>query len=469
MASNENFCDKSLKPWFTTLIALSIFLILWVVVKREELFFTNEIEPQAVVAPVVSPGEPAFPAPMQPANFTQPYSPNHYGLAAITKATPNGGVQLVANRTPLAGFQNSLKDAVNRVMPAVCDVHAVFINRSGIARRPRNPQQPMFLSPFDGVIDKFVQNRGFENIGAGVIIDQRGYILTNHHVVQDATNILITVTGNPPRDYNATTIAHDAKNDLALLKIKSNTTFPEAILGNSKFVEIGDYVIAIGSPFGMEQTVTSGIISGIRKSTMIDGVRYNNLFQTDAPINRGSSGGPLVDLNGEVIGITTAIYAPTGVFNGTGFAIPINNAKSFIEKALKRPFPLALNKRGMFAQQGNQQVNQQINQRANGGTVNFNAPLPMKFGVEAINLDPVMAKHLGVTMGYGVLVNKVFDNTPASLAGLQRGDAIISLAGIPVRTTKDIPGIISHLKSGDNIHLRVVRNGMTDEFLVKLW
>ena len=160
---------------------------------------------------------------------------------------------------------------------------------------------------------------GYENIGAGVFVDSRGYVLTNYHVTKDANDIVVTIFSNPARDVRADVVANEPSLDLTLLKVRDNGPFTEAQLADSNLTQLGDYVVAVGSPFGIEQTVTSGIISGIRKSVMIEGVRYQNLFQTDAPINHGSSGGPLVNLNGDVIAINAAIYAPTGVFNGTGF------------------------------------------------------------------------------------------------------------------------------------------------------
>jgi len=456
MSKNEYFCDKSIKPWIMTLIFLSVFLVIWILFTKEELRVMGEGEvPQQQVLPS-GVGEPTFPAPVNPVAFSKPFSAKHYGVAAITKATPHGGVQLVANPRQ-NDFQHRLKDAVNDVIPTVCDIHAMWINRSfPMLQRSRN-NGVQFKTPFDGNIDKFISNKGYENIGAGVLIDEKGYILTNHHVVEDATDIIVTVPGNPSRDYAASIIAHDVTKDLALLKIKARKIFPEARLGDSSFTQIGDYVIAVGSPFGMEQTVTSGIISGIRKSIKIAGVRYKNLFQTDAPINKGSSGGPLVNLAGEVIGITTAIYAPTGVFNGTGFVIPINDAKAFLSRYTNKRYSLALDNRGMLK-----------DELINRNGVGRQAPLPIRFGVEAISVDPVMARQLGLKDTGGILVNKVFENSPASFAGIKRGDVITSIAGVPILKAEDVSAIVFHLKVGDNVHVRILRNRRLDEILVKL-
>jgi S1-C subfamily serine protease len=435
-----------LKPWIIVLIALVVVLVVWTVMRKETLGKVNSVVPR---------GKPVFPKPAQAVALTNPYPSRNYGVAAITKATPQGGIQLVANPSRI-GFQEALKDAVNSIIPSVCDVHARWLRRSSNLRRPMDSQNLQFLPPFDGVIDKFIQNKGYENIGAGILVDHRGYVLTNHHVVQDAADIIVTLPGNPSRDYDAVSVAQDIKKDLALLKLKAKRTFPEAKLGDSSFCQVGDYVIAVGSPFGIEQTVTSGIISGIRKSIRIEGIRYKNLFQTDAPINRGSSGGPLVNLKGEVIGINTAIYAPTGVFSGTGFAIPINNVKEFLSSALSRNYPLALDRRGMFA--------------APLGKTNvaLGSPLPVRFGIEVIPVNSVIASKFGLREKGGVLINRVFANSSASFAGIQRGDTITSIAGVPINIMNDIPKIVSHFKSGDNVNMRIIRNGKTDEVLIRL-
>lgn len=472
--TEELFCSRSLKPWLIALVLLTVLFVVWGMLDKEELLPHRGVERdgQPVAAP--RPGEPviyagpvrnvAFAQPMASQNpypnpnpVTNPYPDNPYNLAGITKATPHGGVQLVANQTT-TGFQSSLKNAVNEVLPKVCDIHAMWTRRTQPSRRSVNePQAPKFVPPFDGTVEKFIQNRAFENIGAGVIVDERGYVLTNHHVVQDATNIVVTVPGDPSIDYTARTVASDPTKDLALLKLDTTDTFKEARLGDSSFSQVGDYVISIGSPFGMEQTVTSGIISGIRKSVMIDGIEFMNLLQTDAPINRGSSGGPLVNMNGDVVGITTAIYAPTGVFNGTGFVIPINDAKDFIGAQLGRDFTLPLNQRGMFEQPV------QATPAAAG------RPVTMHFGVEAIPLDPLVARQMGAEGMGGVLVNRVIDNSPASVAGIVRGDIITSIGGVPVASLDDVAGTVSRMKAGDNANICVVRNGKTNELLVKLW
>ena len=409
--------------------------------------------PRAPKVKLPTPGEPSFPNAVMPAAMVADPALTR---AALTKATPNGGMQLVANQVNGGGFQDSLKDAVNAIIPTVCDIHA--------RRIPRAPRQPAvdaqnlkFVPPFDGVIDKFIANKGYEKIGSGVFVDDRGFILTNYHVTQDATDVMVTVFGSPARDYSAEIVAQDPNSDLALLKLKTTDgPFPEARIGDSSWSQVGDYVVAVGSPFGIEQTVTSGIISGNRKSMVIDGVRYKDLFQIDAAINRGSSGGPLVNMKGEVIGINTAIYAPTGVFSGTGFSIPINNCKDFLSANLGKSYTVPLDQKGM------------VNVALTKFSHLKQGPVPVHFGIEVMAVDAIIAKQYGISVGQGVLVNRILDGSPAAIAGIMRGDIIMQVAGVDIVETNDIPKVVTHFKAGDNVNVRILRNGKSDEVLVKL-
>lgn len=185
---------------------------------------------------------------------------------------------------------------------------------------------------------------GKRSIGSGVIVMPDGYIITNYHVIELGQNIVVSLfDANGYKEYVAKLISGDKKRDLALLKITSNESFPYALLGDSNKISVGDNVIAIGNPFGLSQTVTAGIISAKREKLPVNNVMLNNLFQTDVPINPGNSGGALVNLNGELIGITTAIFSPTGVYTGISFAIPINTAKRLFSKYIKIQNTLPLN------------------------------------------------------------------------------------------------------------------------------
>ncbi|MBF0494210.1 MAG: trypsin-like peptidase domain-containing protein [Candidatus Omnitrophica bacterium] len=472
----NSFCSRPIGPWVSGILIVAVMLVFWVVLKRKEIIHGVESEQLGMrfSAPSMK-GEPSFPGPVvqaaatniQPAVITKP-TPNggpqcqgnqpsaNYKPAAITKATPNGGMQLIAANQPDSAFQNSLKDAVNAIIPSVCDIHARRVVRVPSGAQSTDPMNLKFVPPFDGAIDKFIANKGYENIGAGIFVDQRGYILTNSHVTQEATDIVVTVFGNPAKDYQADIVAQDPKTDLALIKLRGEGVFPEVAIGDSSFVQIGDYVIAVGSPFGIEQTVTSGILSGIRKSIVIEGVRYQDLFQIDAAINRGSSGGPLVNMKGEVIGMNTAIYAPTGVFSGTGFSIPINNCKDFLTTNLRRNYTVPVDKKGMMTAAMPTVIT------ATG------VPVPVRFGIEIMPVNAVIAEQFGLGQTEGVLVNRVLDESPASFAGIMRGDIIKAIAGVVITGKDDVPKIVSHFKAGDNVNVRIFRNGKTDEILVKL-
>ncbi|MBF0569183.1 MAG: trypsin-like peptidase domain-containing protein [Candidatus Omnitrophica bacterium] len=449
----DEFCNQPIGPWIIGVVALSIMSVFWVVMKRDDILQgAAEVEPPKVKLPI--PGEPSFPKGVIPAAMPVQTDQN-YKVAALTKATPNGGMQLVANQTNV-GFQDSLKFAVNAIIPSVCDIHAQRIVRSPAGRPAVDAQNMQFVPPFNGVIDKFIENKGFENIGAGIIVDERGYVMTNSHVTFEATDIVVTVFGSPAKDYHADLVAQDPKTDLALLKLRADGPFPEAMIGDSSFTQIGDYVVAVGSPFGIEQTVTSGIVSGIRKSIVIEGVQYKNLFQTDTPINRGSSGGPLVNLKGEVIGVATAIYAPTGVFSGTGFAIPMNDCKDFLSRNLGKNYSFPVDQKGMLAAQPVDIPNVK------------KAPVPIRFGLEVMPMDSVIAKHFGLRDQQGVLVNRVMHGSPAEDAGIQRGDVILSVAGVKITDKDEIPKVVANFRAGENVNVKIQRNGKIDEILVRL-
>ena len=185
---------------------------------------------------------------------------------------------------------------------------------------------------FDDPSIRFVEEA---SLGSGIIVDRRGYIVTNAHVVANAVNIKVVTFSSERTVYPATIIRKDLENDIAILKIEPDSPMPTAILGDSDMIKVADRVLTVGAPFGLEQTVTAGIISDDSRNLVIDGQTYDGMIQTDAAINRGNSGGPLVNVSGEVIGITTAIYAPTGVFTGVGFAIPINKVKPIVKDTIR--------------------------------------------------------------------------------------------------------------------------------------
>jgi serine protease Do len=250
---------------------------------------------------------------------------NRSGLGALP---PRVGA---AKPCPSPGSLSVFNTVSSLILPCVVSIHAT---RNTRAPSPvlggRDGAWIRFADPFDGVPEKFVTGKAYETVGSGSIIDTRGYVLTNHHVISQATDLLVGVAGKIKRDFPATVIAADPTADLALVKVSGAPALPEVRLGSSRSVQAGDWVLAFGSPFGLEQTVTQGIISSKRGSLVVGGIPYGDMLQTDAPTNRGSSGGPLVNLEAEVIGVNTAIYGPSGAFSGTGFAIPVDRANAFL-------------------------------------------------------------------------------------------------------------------------------------------
>ncbi len=244
-------------------------------------------------------------------------------------ARADGGVAMARPDFLLA--KGAFRDIVRAMRNSVVNITATRATR-GQPAPTKAADQPQgngvfFSNPFSG--------RTFENVGSGVIIRSDGYIVTNFHIVRGTNGVSVNVFEDRVTErYRAMVLKLDETLDLALLKIEPKRPLSAAVLGNSNELQVADDVIAIGSPFGLDQTVSRGIVSALRKSMVIEGVNHTNLIQTDAAINQGNSGGPLIAENGTVIGINTAIYTPTGAFAGIGFAIPSNIARQFVESQL---------------------------------------------------------------------------------------------------------------------------------------
>ena len=346
------YCHRNLKPVVALLAVLVVATISWAYFLRDKggsgVRFRRALGAPATV-PALPPGVAAgaiAPAPLPAAApspalavvAAQGTVPGAPVVDVVTLATPNGGVKFIAAapsvpaRLQLVGTQvrNTFNTVSSLVLPAVVSIHATR-KPPAAATVAANVAAP-FADPFDGVPEKIISNKAYENVGSGVVIDSRGFIVTNYHVISQATEILVSVSGDAAGDYPAAVAAVDPIADLALIRVIGAPPVPEARLGDSNAVQVGDWVLAFGSPFGLDQTVTQGIISNKRDSLVVGGVSFGEMLQTDAPINRGSSGGPLVNLKAEVVGINSAIYGPNGVFSGTGFAIPVNRAKAFIAR-----------------------------------------------------------------------------------------------------------------------------------------
>jgi serine protease Do/serine protease DegQ len=315
----------------------------------------------------------------------------------------------------------SLSPIVKKVSPAVVNIATRGTIRD---RGPQNPllDDPFFRRFFDVPPDSGPRERPFQSAGSGVIFDAKaGYIVTNAHVVENASEI--TVTLQDGRDLKAEVVGSDEPSDVAVLKVKSESTLVQIGLGDSAKVEVGDFVLAIGNPFGLQHTVTSGIISGLSRSG-INPDGYEDFIQTDASINPGNSGGALVNLRGELIGINTAILSRSGGNIGIGFAIPVNMAHSVMDQLIK----YGSVKRGQL-------------------------------GVSMYTVTPDIAHSLGLPNALGALVSQVVDGSPAEKAGIHTGDVITSVNGQPVKSNSELRNSIGLMRVGDKVEIGLLRDG----------
>jgi Do/DeqQ family serine protease len=314
----------------------------------------------------------------------------------------------------------SLSPMIKKVSPAVVNI----ATRGTIHEKgPQNPllDDPFFRRFFDVPPDSGPRDRPFQSAGSGVIFDAKtGYIVTNAHVVENASEI--TVTLQDGRDLKADIVGSDEPSDVAVLRVKPDG-LTQIALGDSSKVEVGDFAVAIGNPFGLAHTVTSGIISGLSRSG-INPDGYEDFIQTDASINPGNSGGALVNLRGELIGINTAILSRSGGNIGIGFAIPVNMAHSVMDQLIK----YGSVKRGLL-------------------------------GVSMYTVTPDIAKSLGLKNTEGALVSQVVDGSPAEKAGIRTGDVITSVNGQPVKSNGELRNAIGMLRVGDKVEVGLLREG----------
>lgn len=322
-------------------------------------------------------------------------------------------------------IQDSYAAVVKKALPAV-----VNISTSRIVRTPRGgelPQLPDFFDFFgfgrpgrEFGPAPAPRERRAQSLGSGVVVSADGYILTNNHVVEEATDI--TVAFNDRREFTAKLIGGDPLSDIALLKIEG-TGFATLPMGNSDSIEVGDICLAIGNPFGLQSTVTMGIISAKGRGGL--GIEaYEDFIQTDAAVNPGNSGGAMINTRGELIGINTAILSGSGGNQGIGFAIPINMAKDIM---------------GQLRDTG----------KVSRGYM----------GAEIQDLTPELAKAFNLSSTNGVAVTKVEPDSPAEQAGLQTGDVVVSVNGTAVKTVNELRLRISGTKPGETVKLSVQRDG----------
>lgn len=333
-----------------------------------------------------------------------------------------------------AGLQDAFAKIGATLRPAVVSITAVHVENV-------EAQVPQFYfgDPFEDFFREFYgdqapgrapqrQPRRFqrrsEGMGSGVIVDPRGYVLTNEHVVRGADKLTVTVLQPEEVKYEGKVVGSDPRSDLAVIKISPKGNLVYAALGDSDKIRVGDWAVAMGSPFGLQQTLTVGVISALHQTLNIEGRNYTNLLQTDAAINRGNSGGPLINIRGEVIGINTAIYAPTGVFAGVGFAIPSNFVKDIMNQLIEK------------------------------GRV-----VRSWMGVEIIPLNEVMARQFGLSGVKGVLVNSTAPGSPAEKAGIRRGDVITRFNGTLTPDPESLTGVVSKTPPKTKVAVSILRDG----------
>jgi serine protease Do len=328
----------------------------------------------------------------------------------------------------LPGFQQVFADVAEKAIPAVVSVHSEKESPS----EPMNSDGPegapfhWFFSP-DG---QSHGNRRESGLGSGVVISEDGYVLTNNHVVEDADVIRITLSNE--QEYTAKLVGADKASDMAVLKIQDKGPFQTVPLGDSEKMRIGEWILAVGSPYGLSQTVTAGIISAKgRSNTGINS--YENFLQTDAAINPGNSGGALMNLYGELIGINTAIFSRSGGYQGIGFAIPINMARKIMEDLIR------------------------------DGAVTRGW-----LGVSIQPIDQGLAEALGLKEHKGALVGGVIEKSPADKAGIKRGDVILSLEGKQLRDHSDLLNRVAMVRPNSWVTLLIYRDGKKLEYKVKV-
>ena len=345
-----------------------------------------------------------------------------YGMAATAKT---GEAQAAATAAVYAGspmVPGNFSDLAEKVRTGVVNIQvSKKVKNAGFERFGGNPfgdQNPFgeFFGPF-GRFGKNTPERRQQGVGSGFIMSREGYILTNNHVVEDADQIKVKLAGG--KEFDGKIVGRDPKTDLALVKIAEDSDLQPLKLGNSDDLKVGSWVVAVGSPFGLEQTVTAGIVSA--KGRVIGSGPYDNFIQTDASINPGNSGGPLINLQGEVVGINTAIIASG---QGIGFAIPINMAKEIAPQLQKRGHVT----RGLL-------------------------------GVSIQDMTPELAKSLGLKESKGALVSQVVPGGSAEKAGIEQGDVVVNFDGQPVGDSKELPRLVASTPVGKTVTVKLRRDG----------
>jgi serine protease Do len=333
--------------------------------------------------------------------------------------------------------RNSFAPIVKKVLPEVVNISSSKVVKTPTGFSGQMPQG-MPMDPFFRQFFGDNPGRHFNtpqvdrerSLGSGVIVSPEGYILTNNHVVAGATEVLVTTSDK--HEYKARIVGTDPKTDIAVLKVDA-TNLPAVTIADSSKVQVGDYALAIGDPFGVGETVTMGIVSATRRANL--GIEdYEDFIQTDAPINPGNSGGALVNDRGELVGINTAILSHgSGGSQGVGFAVPSNLARNVMDQIIK-----------------------------NGKVTRA------YIGVSIQEVSPELAKAFGEAEPRGALVGDVSSGSPAEKSGLQKGDIIVALNGNPITDSNQLRMSISMMAPGATVNLKVMRNGSEHDMAVTL-
>jgi serine protease Do len=331
----------------------------------------------------------------------------------------------------------SFSGVVKKVAPSVVKVYTTF-KAPEMGQVQGNPfmDEPMFRRFFG---DRFGNNEGMRRmptpkqtgVGSGVVVTKDGYILTNNHVVENADEVKVQF-GEGGDEFTAKVVGTDPKSDIAVIKIEAkDKSFPACTTANSDQLEVGDVVLAVGNPFGIGQTVTMGIVSATGRATL--GLEYEDFIQTDAAINMGNSGGALVDAEGRLVGINTAILSRTGGNQGIGFAVPVNLARYVMENII-----------------------------ANGRVIRG------YMGVNIQDVTPGLAEKFELKERTGALVAEVTPDSPAEEAGLKTGDVIVELDGKPIRDSRHLKLQVAQIAPGKDVPVKISRDGKVKQFEVKL-
>ena len=349
-----------------------------------------------------------------------------FGMATLLDSISNSAAQ--GSVSP-SGVPVSFADLAKKAKNSVVNISTVkVIKGRGQAPMPFGPNDP-FRDFFERFFrDQIPKDFRQQSLGTGVIIDKEGFILTNNHVVEMADEIKVKLADE--REFLAKIIGRDQKTDLALIKIDSDNALSSLPLGDSDKLEVGEWVVAIGNPFGLGNTVTAGIVSA--KYRQIGQSSYDNYIQTDASINPGNSGGPLLNTAGEVVGINTAIFSQSGGNIGIGFAIPINMAKDLLPQLKKGKVV-----RGWL-------------------------------GVMIQKITPELKQKLDLKDEKGALVADVTPGGPAEKAGIQRGDVIISFNGKEIKEMSELPYAVASTPVGKGVNVEVLRKGQKKSLEVKI-